>query len=211
MIKTAILTTADEWFVPYAKKLNGQIADSSLFFEHEDIDSSFDIVFILGYHRIIEKHYLKRHKHNLVVHESALPHGKGWAPLFWQILEGKNEITFTMFEAGKGVDSGEIYMQRILKLNGHELNEEIRAKQAELTMEMCIDFLNNYEKYKNPKEQTGEESFYPKRTEKDSELDIHKTIEEQFNLLRIVNNEKYPAFFYRDGYKYKLTIERIDE
>ena len=36
---------------------------------------------------------------------------------------------------------------------------------------------------------------------------INKTIKEQFNLLRIVNNQEYPAFFEIDGRKYKLTIE----
>jgi len=52
------------------------------------------IVFILGYHKIIKKEYLKNNKYNIVVHESDLPKGKGWVPLFWQILEGKNEIVF---------------------------------------------------------------------------------------------------------------------
>ncbi len=210
-MKVAILTTLDEWFVPNANELNQKVVDASLFFDHKEIDATFDIVFILGYHKIIEKEYLKRHKHNIIIHESALPQGKGWAPLFWQILEGKDAIPFTMLEASDGIDKGDIYMQKILKLNGHELNKELRKKQAELTIEMCLEFLNNYEQYKNPKKQKGEESFYPKRTFKDSELNMNNTIEEQFNLLRIVDNDKYPAFFYKNGHKYKLTIDKVEE
>ena len=72
---------------------------------------------------------------------------------------------------------------------------------------MCLEFIDNYEQYKNPLKQQGDETFYKKRTAKDSKLDINKTINEQFNLLRIVDNENYPAFFYKDGKKYILKIE----
>jgi sialic acid synthase SpsE len=39
-------------------------------------------------------------------------------------------------------------------------------------------------------------------------LDIDKTIQEQFNLLRIVDNEKYPAFFDFADHRYVLRIEK---
>ena len=210
-MKVAILTSLDQWFVPYAKKLQTKIDNAYLFFRHEDIDDSFEIVFILSYHKIIQKEYLKKHKHNIVIHESALPKGKGWAPMFWQILEDENNIPFAMFEASPGVDDGNIYMQETLTLSGYELNEELREKQANFTIDMCLEFLNKYEKYQIPKQQIGNDSNYKKRTLKDSELDINQTIKEQFNLLRIVDNDNYPAFFEINGHKYKLTIENMEK
>ncbi|MCT7574920.1 formyltransferase family protein [Aliarcobacter butzleri] len=206
-MKIAILTSPNQWFVPYAEILNKKLGSSKLYFNHEDILENYDIVFILSYHKIISKEYLSKHNHNIVIHASELPRGKGWAPMFWQILEGKNEIPFSMFEVDEGVDSGEIYMQRILKLTGYELNEELREKQAKFTIDMCLDFVENYDKYKVSKPQIGQESFYQKRSEKDSKLDIDKSIKEQFNLLRIVDNENYPAYFEIDGYRYVLKIE----
>jgi methionyl-tRNA formyltransferase len=205
-MKIAILTSKDQWFIPYAKKLKN-LLDSELFFNHGDIKEYFDIIFILGYHNIINDKFLELNLHNIVIHESKLPKGKGWAPMFWQVLEGKNEITFSMFEASNGVDNGDIYMQKTLKLNGYELNSELREKQANFTIEMCIEFINNYKNYKVATPQIGDESFYKKRTSKDSELDINKTINEQFNLLRIVDNDNYPAFFYKNDKKYILKIE----
>jgi len=203
----AILTSKNQWFVAYAKELNNKIQGSKLYYEHKDLYESYDILFILGYHKIIENQYLKRNKHNIVIHESALPLGKGWAPMFWQILEGKNKIPFSMFEASNGVDNGDIYMQKSLQLNGYELNNELRDKQAKFTIDMCLDFINNYEKYKIPTKQKGLESVYKKRGKEDSQIDINKTIKEQFNLLRIVDNEEYPAFFDIDGNRYILKIE----
>jgi len=154
---------------------------------------------------------LVQNQYNIVVHESALPEGKGWAPLFWQVLEGKIDIPFTMFEASDGIDNGPIYFQEILSLTGYELNDELREKQAGLITKMCLSFVENYSKYLPAVPQNGTESFYRKRSPADSQLDVNKTIKEQFNLLRVVNNQDYPAFFEIRGKKYKLTIEHIKE
>ena len=59
-MKVAILTTANQWFVPYAKALNDDIkahftdkvSECALFFEHTQV-KGFDIVFVLSYHSII--------------------------------------------------------------------------------------------------------------------------------------------------------------
>ena len=209
-MKIAILTSPNQWFEKYAKQLAYELSDIPIYNDHLSISESYDVLFILSYHKIIESDYLKKNKHNLVIHESDLPEGKGWAPLFWQILEGKNEIIFSMFEAGDGIDNGDIYIKEKLTLTGYELNEELRKKQAELIIKMCLQFINNYEKYSQPKIQQGVESFYPKRTSKDSELDINKTIKEQFDLLRIVSNKDYPAFFEMDGKKYSIKIDDLE-
>jgi len=204
-MKIAILTTKNQWFESYALKL----ADSlkcDLSFSHENL-IDYDTVFILSYHQIIPLDILQQNKHNIVIHASALPQGKGWSPMFWQILEGKNEIPFTMFEASDGVDNGDIYMQKTLKLTGYELHDELREKQARFTIDMCLEFIKNYDKYKNPKPQYGQENFYQKRTPNDSKLNINKTIKELFNKLRISSNEEYPAFFEIDGNKYIIRVE----
>ncbi len=65
-MKIAILTTPNQWFVSYAKELQGKLIDSKLFFDHKDLEDSYDIVFILSYHKIIEKEYLEKNKHNIV-------------------------------------------------------------------------------------------------------------------------------------------------
>lgn len=206
-----ILTSPNQWFIPYAKQLQEKLPDCELLYDHNEIDKAYDIVFILSYHKIIPVEQLKANRHNIVIHASALPKGKGWAPMFWQVIEGKNEIPFTMFEASSGVDDGDIYMQEILHLTGYELNDVLRDKQANFIIEMCIKFMDNYENYKNAQEQSGEESLYSKRSAKDSELDVNKTIKEQFNLLRIVSNNDYPAFFEINGHKYILKIEEVED
>jgi methionyl-tRNA formyltransferase len=146
-------------------------------------------------------------KHNLVVHESDLPRGKGWSPVSWQVLEGKNKMAISLFEATKSVDDGPIYHQIMLELEGHELWPEIKHKQGMITQQLIIKFVQDYPN-NTAKPQAGDSTYYQRRTPKDSELDIYKSIADQFNLLRICDNERYPAFFMKDGQKYILKIEK---
>lgn len=203
----AVLTSKTSWFVPYARQMVKLLAQkrykSELFFDHKKISSKYETVFILSYFLLIEKKYLLRHRYNLVVHESDLPKGRGWSPLFWQILEGKNRIPVVLFEADRGVDSGEIYIKDYIKFEGHELNGEIRQKQALKSIELCLEFLTGKT---CPRPQKGKALFYKKRTPDDSELSLNKTLREQFSKLRIADNDEYPAFFKHKGYKYFLKI-----
>ena len=177
--------------------------------EVKDIDSG-DLAFFISCGQIVPPEVLKKHHHNLVVHESNLPEGKGWSPLTWQILEGKNEISICLFEAQETVDSGKIYLKDTLKFKGTELVDELRYTQAMMTIRMCLEFVEKYpEILSKGQKQEGKSTYYKRRKPKDSQLDIDKTIREQFNLLRVVDNERYPAFFEIDGERFVLKIEQI--
>ena len=196
---------------PYAKeyvdKLNDLGIEAKLYSDHRNIPKG-DIAIFLSCEKIISRDTMKKSKHNLVVHESDLPEGKGWSPVTWQVLEGKNKIPICLFEAVEKVDSGVIYFKDFIDLDGSELIDEIRKKQAGKTFELLDKFLEVYPNVFG-KIQKGKETFYKKRKPKDSELNLQKTIEEQFNLLRTVDNERYPAFVKYKGNKYvrKITKE----
>ena len=146
-------------------------------------------------------------ENNIVVHASKLPSGKGWSPASWQILEGKNTIPLTLFEANENVDAGDIYIQDELLLDGSELIAEWHEKLGHKIVQMCHKYILLRGEIKSlPQE--GEETFYRKRNPQDSELDVNKTIREQFNLLRIVDNDKYPAYFKLADNVYKIFIEK---
>jgi methionyl-tRNA formyltransferase len=54
--------------------------------------------------------------------------------------------------------------------------------------------------------QPSNSTYFKKRTPNDSEISVEQSIKQQFNLLRIVDNVRYPAFFYMNGKKYILKI-----
>ena len=208
MLIQLLVDNPTSWIVPYAIKLKKMIIKQfnysvTLIHNHKEVVKG-DVLCLLSCEKIFKK--LNYNDYNLVVHESDLPHGKGWSPLTWQILEGKSKIPITLFEASETIDSGRIYLQDVIELNGSELLSEIKKKQGLKTIDLILKFFNSFPM--EGKKQKGKETFYKRRTQKDSELDIHKTITEQFDLLRISDNERYPAYFFMNGVKYFLRITR---
>jgi methionyl-tRNA formyltransferase len=207
MIISVIVDSENSWFVDHAKRLCDILKkyhEVKLVYDLERITKG-DIAFYLSCTKICPSRILKLNNNNIVIHASDLPKGKGWSPMPWQIIEGKNEIPLTLFEAVQKVDSGQIYLKDKVIYEGHELIDELRQKMADKIIEMAVSYVGNYGEIVG-RDQEGEETFYKKRTARDSELDINKSIAEQFNLLRTVDNDSYPAFFYKDGRKYILKI-----
>ena len=181
----------------------------SSFYEEQNI-KQFDVVFVLGFTRILKKEFLQANDQVLIVHESNLPLGKGFSPLQWQILEGKDKIFFSLLEASEEFDCGDIIDQIELNLDGTELYDEIRYKQAKFTFELIGRFIKKYPNIIKRK-QFGESTYYRRRKTSDSELNINLTIKELFPLLRIVNNEDWPAFFQINGVKYIIKIYKENQ
>lgn len=206
-----LIDNPDSWFVPHGHKLNATLRasghDSELVFDHVDLISC-DVLFILSCEKILKKSVRDKNKYNLVVHASDLPKGRGWSPLTWQILEGKNEIPVTMIKAEDKVDSGDVIFKDSFCLEGHELIDEIREKLGTKIIDMCLRFTNEHEKIE-PYPQTGESSYYPRRTPLDSILDLNKSLGEQFHYFRVADNERYPIKFTYQGIEYSLKISKV--
>lgn len=206
MLIQILCDNPSSWIIPYAKELVNELTLSGnmiRLIHHKDEVVSGDILIMLSCEHLFRN--LSLNKFNLVVHESDLPKGKGWSPLTWQVLEGKNKIPVTLIEATEGVDAGPIYDQIIINLNGTELVDELRKAQGEATKELIRKFVKNYPN-NTATPQQGEESFYPRRKPEDGKLDIHVPLKDQFNLLRVSDNERYPAWFEIDGVTYQLKI-----
>ena len=209
-LKVTFAIDKKSWLLPhlikYIERIKPKIKKVDLVFKSKDIKKG-DLAFFLSFQEIVSKSILTKNNNNLVVHHSPLPKGKGMSPLSWQILEGQDSIPITLFEAVPELDSGNIYLQKEVTFEGTELLEDLRKIQAKYIFLLCQEFFERYPSIlTEAKEQKGKESFYNRRTPADSELDINKSISDQINLLRIVDNNKFPAFFSYKGQKYNLKI-----
>ena len=164
-----------------------------------------NIVFPLSYTKILPKSFLQKNELVLIAHPSKLPKDKGFAPLQYQILKNKKKIYISLIKAENEVDAGPIYFQNSFILDGTELIDEIRYIQGLEFLKIIKNFLIKYPNIKS-KNQSGKGNFNKRRYPKDSELNINKTIKQQFNHLRINHNELYPSFFYFKGKKYIIKI-----
>ncbi|NDG72320.1 MAG: methionyl-tRNA formyltransferase [Proteobacteria bacterium] len=174
------------WFVPFAEELKKNLSrfgSVDLLSDSNQISQSNDVAFLLSCEKKVIPEILRRSRSNIVVHASELPKGKGMSPLTWQILEGKNRIPITLFEAVEAIDAGPVYIIGYVDFIGNELLHEMQNSVGVKIMEMCETFLNDWPQIlSNGIAQNGEPSFYKKRTPGDSRLDPQKSLSEQFNL-----------------------------
>lgn len=207
--KVNIIVDNDSWIIPFAHRLVDLVneqGDNACFFSSYNDTTPADISFYLGCVKITPKETLEKSKKNLVVHASDLPSGRGFSPLTWQILEGKNDIPVCLLEMAEEVDAGAIIYKDYINFKGNELLKELQFCLGKKTIEICL-------RYTNSKvipcgiEQKGKSSYYSRRRAEDSILNPHKSIIENFNLLRIVDNEKYPAYFEFMGRRYVIHIK----
>ena len=207
-----IVTTKNSWYEQSALKLKEHLIKNNfncnILYDYEDITANA-LVFYLSYQKIVPLSFIEKSYKSLVVHASDLPQGKGFSPWVWQILEGKHEIPLCLFEIDAGADTGPIVKKINFKLKGNELLDEIRMILAQEINQLVFEYLSAVEQPPS-KPQQGAATYYRKRSAADSELDVKRTLEEQFNLLRVVDNENYPAFFLYKNRKYILKIEAVN-
>lgn len=212
-MKISILCT--DHFHPVVERLNEWVKSMtlkqhmvSLVFDKRELLGG-DILFLVSCSQMIGEHERAKYKSTLVLHASDLPKRRGWSPHIWSILDGENEITVSLLEAAEPVDTGLIWLKTSFVLEGHELIDEINNKLFDVEIFLMTCAVDGFGKI-NPSAQVGDPgSYMKKRTPGDSEIDPEKSILEQFNLLRVVDSGRYPAFFYHHGYKYQIKIKKV--
>lgn len=206
--KVSVVVDTEGWFDPFAVELVSSINalnDQAEFYRHATDVPPGEITFFLSCTRIVPPEILARSKLNLVVHASKLPEGRGFSPLVWQILEGKDVIPVSLIEAVDGVDEGNVFLVDEVRFEGHELNDAMRHRLGRAVNDLCLRFLRLPD-IPSSIPQSGEPCWYPRRRPKDSELNADASISSQFNLLRVVDNERYPAFFNHRGRRFIIKV-----
>lgn len=208
----SIVVDNPSWIEPFALELANTLSSKG---DHVRVCHYYGevlsggVAFYLGCVKLSPPETLSLNYRNLIVHESALPLGRGFSPLTWQVLEGKNEIPICLLEASDEADAGLVIYRDNLTLQGDELIDEMRCVQGKATVALCMRFMNESVPPQGQR-QSGHATFYARRTPENSQLDTNRTISDQFNLLRSVDNERYPAFFDYRGCRYQLTIKKVD-
>jgi methionyl-tRNA formyltransferase len=204
---TFLLDKSNLWFEKQLKNYDFKLNNKYTFKISKNSNNikKQNIVFPLSYTKILPEIFLKENELVLIAHASKLPSDRGFAPLQYQILKNKKKFYMTLIKAEKGVDTGRIFLQNSFTLDGTELSCEIRKIQGSQYLKIIKKFLVRYPNVKS-KKQKNKSNFNKRRYSKDSQLNINKTIKQQFNHLRINDNKLYPSFFYFKGKKYIVKI-----
>ena len=124
----------------------------------------------------------------------------------------RSDLTITLLDAEDKIDSGDIWHKIRIKIPKDALWFELNQLIFESELELMDFALKNFHSI-NPREQSNlnKATYYSKRSPEDSELDIEKSISEQFNLMRVCDPERFPAFFKIHGHRYKIILEKITD
>lgn len=209
MLIDILIDNKNSWIWHYKDKLRSLNAFGELrFYSSSEYLDKGDVLLLLSCNKILPLELLSLHKYNIVIHESDLPKGRGWSPVSYQVEKGIMDIPVTLFEANQELDTGKWYIKSTIKLNGTELIDEIREKQFNVTLSMIKKFLTGSKEGNN---QFGDETYYAKRSEDNQQLDISKSIENQFDKLRVCDNNRYPSHFSIRNQKYILKIYKKED
>jgi len=170
-----------------------------------------DILFLISCSELISNNERNKFKKTLVIHASDLPTGKGWSPHIWDIINGNEVITLSLLEADDKVDSGDIWTKIKLNIPSTALFDEINQIIFDAELDLMDFAVKNFNSITPLKQNNKNQTYWPKRTPKDSEIDISKSLDEQFNLIRVCDPERFPAFFFKNGKKFKLKVEVVGD
>ncbi len=120
------------------------------------------------------------------LHASLLPKYRGAAPIQWALINGETETGLTTFFLKEKVDTGEIILQKSVKIENFDdfgsLHDKLSISGAELVIK-TVDLIISGNVITTVQPETGT-SPAPKITSEMCELDFSKTALELHNLVR---------------------------
>lgn len=194
----------DRWMTTSGDKVAVELVRK----KHEALGG--DLLFLISCSELVSGADRSRYRASLVLHASDLPEGRGWSPHIWQLIDGAEGITLSLLEADDPVDSGRIWKQLYIPVPRHALWNEINDLLFEAEMDLMTFAIENFDTITPKAQPSTGATYYRKRDPMDSQLDPSRTIAEQFDLIRVCDPQRFPAYFDHRGHRYVLKLEKQD-
>lgn len=130
----------------------------------------------------------------VVFHMTDLPFGRGGSPLQNLIAQGIYETKISALKCIAEVDAGPIFLKRHVSLHGAA--EEIYLRASRIIESMIVEIIKTNPK---PIAQVGEPTFFKRRKPEQGDLLAAESLEQAFDLIRMLDAEGYPNAFINVG------------
>jgi methionyl-tRNA formyltransferase len=175
-------------------------------------DNPGDLLVVHGWQRLIPGQILGQFEHGaLGLHGSAfgLPKGRGRSPMNWSLIEGLNRFILSVMHLDEGVDSGGVVATKKFDINEFDTIRTMYYKLVVAAQKMFDEVLvegltNGFTVIP----QSGEPTYYPKRTPDDGAINWEDPTRVIYNLVRAVAHP-YPGAFteYEDEIVYFWDVQ----
>ena len=104
---------------------------------------SADIFVTCAYGQILSQEIIDIPPHGIInIHASLLPRYRGAAPIQWSILSGDEETGVTIMRTEAGVDTGDVILQKSVKIGSDETAGELFGKLSSLGADLINEALD---------------------------------------------------------------------
>ena len=130
----------------------------------------------------------------VIFHMTDLPFGRGGSQLQNLIVRGLQDTQISAIRCVAQLDAGPIYLKRPLSLLGSA--EEIFLRAAAIIEDMIAEIVKRRPR---PKSQRGRPTNFKRRRPEQGNLAVAKSLDEAFDLIRMLDAEGYPSAFLSAG------------
>ncbi len=102
-------------------------------------DANLDVLFIIGWHRIVPQSILDHAKICIGLHTSMLPEDRGSSPINWQLIRGSKKGGVSLFHLTADVDAGNIIDQKEYSI---DVNDNVKTVYFKSIL-ASLDLLEN--------------------------------------------------------------------
>ena len=127
-----------------------------------------DVFIVAAFGQIVSEEILTMPKYGCInIHASLLPKYRGAGPIQWAILNGEKETGITIMQMDKGIDTGDMLLQRVVPIDEKETGDSLHDKLARVGAELIVEALPKIEAGEiTPEKQNDAESCYAKMLQK---------------------------------------------
>ena len=165
-----------------------------------------DMIITCAYGQIVPENILNIPKHGCInIHASLLPKYRGGAPIHHAIMNGDDKTGITIMYMDKGMDSGDIIIEKDIPILLEDNLETLSNKLSNLGSNMIIEELPNIINKTNSKttQDISKVTFAPIIKRTDEHLDFNDSAINIFNKIRALSPSPL-ANFIMDGIEYKI-------
>lgn len=146
-----------------------------------------EVIVVVAYGQIFKEDLLSIPEHGCInIHASLLPKYRGAAPINWVVINGEDKTGVTIMQMELGLDSGDMYYKKEIKISDDDTNISIHDKLSILGSEAIVESLDKIVsgELKGEPQNHDESSYAPMLSRDTGKIDWNKTNIEIYNLVR---------------------------
>lgn len=140
------------------------------------------------------------------VHSSLLPKYRGSAPVNWAIIQGETVTGVTTMMTDRGLDTGDILLQKTIEILPGETAEELIQRMAPVGAELLMETIRRLQAGNCPRrpQDEGEASYFPMLKKEMGEIDWRLSAREIVCRVRGLTPWPGASFAWENGESFKV-------